>query len=981
MRNWTFPIFALILAMLAALAAAAANAQIRIHRTLTVDDGLAQTQVLDLYEDRDGFLWFGTNDGVSRYDGSELTSLQSPDIPPGPVHAVRQTPDGVFFFATDRGVVLQRDGRFELPPAESGLRDQAVIGLEAARDGSLYFILWNGLIVRGPDGRYRSIPLAGLPPKTNLSAVLATREGGLLLGTYRGLFVRAGERFEPVPEIGEEEVTSLHEARDGSVWIGTDHGLAVLRQGRPETVERLAGAPTGAVLDLDEGADGTLYAATGGQGLFVRRPSGAWETITTANGLTWNLVHAVHETRDGAVYLGTERGVNVWDRGLIESWTPENGLSDRIVWSIAEDPKGGMWVAAGRGIAHREIDGPWSTAGLAALASETVRCVLASRSGAIYAGSQTGGLAIFDHGTFHRLDRASGLPDNFVRALWEAPDGAVWAGTSHGIAVIRGGRVARVLGMEDGLPSPLVSALAPGPGGSLWIGTYGGLARLDGSPGGGVRVWKRRDGLPDDVIWSLRPGRDGELYVGTARGLSVLGADGRIRTTIGARGPGARLTNDTVYCVLQDAAGRVYASTNRGVNVIDFSNGFSAASARVRTIQRADGLGSNEGNLGSCLRDSRGRLWFGTVAGVSVYDPSRERASPEPPRVRISGVRLFDRDLPPAAVAGARFGSRDNYFQLSFVGIDLAAPQRVRYRYRLAGLDRRWLETDRRSVQYTNLDPGNYRFQVQAAEGWGPWSRPAELRFSILTPIWRRWWFVALAVLLAASLIALLPALRVRQLLAIERLRTALAADLHDHIGAGLTEIAILSEIAAHRTGGTGGTGGMGGAGAVPELGRIADTARQLVDRMNDIVWLVNPRRDSLHELFLRLKDSYSELFSHAGVLFRTSNLSLFEGVRLPMSYRENLYLIFKEALNNSLRHSGCQEIELAVALQGRRLEVVLRDDGRGFEPASPGAPESSAGGNGLVNMRSRAERIGGRLAVETSRGKGTAVRFAGVLP
>lgn len=165
-----------------------------------------------------------------------------------------------------------------------------------------------------------------------------------------------------------------------------------------------------------------------------------------------------------------------------------------------------------------------------------------------------------------------------------------------------------------------------------------------------------------------------------------------------------------------------------------------------------------------------------------------------------------------------------------------------------------------------------------------------------------------------------------------ERLRTAIAADLHDHIGAGLTEIAILSEIVAHRTG-----------GSAPELGKVADTARQLLDKMNEIVWLVNPRRDSLHDLFVRLKDSYSELFSHAGVLFRATDLALFERVRLPMSYRENLYLIFKEALNNSLRHSGCQEIELAVALQGKRFEVVLRDDGRGFDPGGNGRGTASA--------------------------------------
>jgi len=154
----------------------------------------------------------------------------------------------------------------------------------------------------------------------------------------------------------------------------------------------------------------------------------------------------------------------------------------------------------------------------------------------------------------------------------------------------------------------------------------------------------------------------------------------------------------------------------------------------------------------------------------------------------------------------------------------------------------------------------------------------------------------------------------------------------------------------------------------------MAEIARHLVDRMDDIVWLFNPRRDSLHELFLRLKDSYADLFAGSGILFKTTDLRLFEGVHLPMDYRENLYLIFKEALNNSLRHSGCSEIELHVTVAGRRLEVRLADDGRGF------APDDSQDGDGLANLRRRAEQIGGRLTVVSAPGTGTEVRFSGPL-
>jgi signal transduction histidine kinase/ligand-binding sensor domain-containing protein len=935
MPRW--PIALLVFAALVLLEACPVGAQVRIRRNLTVDDGLAQSQVLTLFEDRDGYLWAGTNDGVSRFDGSRFTTFQSSHgLPPGPVRAVRQSADGALFFATDRGVSIYRDGRFTPPPADSGLGQGQVASLALAADGTLYFVRPNEVAVRHPDGRYERLAVRGLPAKPWLMAALPARDGTLFLGGEAGAFaVHSGEAL-PLSNDAGDTVFAIHQARNGTIRFGTDQGLSVLRGGSLETVPDIPGP----VLHIAEGSGGTLYVSTH-SGVFLLRGSGL-DRITTANGLGWDQVHAVTETRDGAVYIATERGIGIYDRGLVESWTPETGLPDGVVWSIDEDARGETWLGTGKGMAHLR-DGRWESF----LPDQTVRAVVAGRDGRVYAGSQQTGLSILEGGRIRSLD---GLPDRFVRALWEAPDGAIWIGMNQGLAVLRGDRL-RTL---EGLPHPTITSFAGGPDGSVWIGTLGGLVLWRDRV---VRVWTERDGLADDVVWSILPGRDSSVYLGTAHGVSVL-RDGRFRT-IDARGPRARLTNDTVYCLLEDGAGRVYASTNRGVNILDLR----AEPTVAGVLERNDGLASIEGNVGACHRDARGRLWFGNVSGVSLYDPAREAGTRQAPRVRIAGVRLFDRELPPAGMTERRFGHRDNYFQFAFAGIDHAAPHRVRYRYRLAGLDRGWTETDRGSVQYTNLDPGRYRFQVQAASGSGPWSAAAEMPFTIRTPIWRRWWFVLLAALALGSAVALVLALRVRQLLALERLRTAIAADLHDHIGAGLTEIAILSEIVAHRTGGS------------PELGKVADTARQLLDKMNEIVWLVNPRRDSLHDLFVRLKDSYSELFSHAGVLFRASNLALFERVRLPMSYRENLYLIFKEALNNSLRHSGCQEIELSVALQGRRLEIVLRDDGRGFDPEGDGQ------GNGLGNMKSRAERIGGRLSIEAEQGGGTAIRFVGALP
>lgn len=953
-------------------------AETRIVRNYTVEDGLTQTYANILAEDHEGYLWVGTADGVSRFDGTEFSTFQSREgLPAGLVFAIhpirhpalRAALGGDLLVGTENGLAIWRDGGFTDPPVVTTLHE-AVRAIAETPDGHLLLARRGRIDVISTDGQVEQLPLRDASERP--AAMLATRDGTLLVGEGEWLFERRGRsvrRFGVGDGLGGE-VLALHEGRDGRVWVGTTGGLSVWRpaRGHGELV-REPGITFG-VQAIEEGSDGELYLGTPEAGLRILR-DGVLDSITTEHGLLWNGVFAIRETRGGAIYLGTGRGLSVYHRDILRSWTRADGLLD-LVWSIAHDDRG-TWLGTGRGLAllsGGEIrlfdrrDG---------LPHESVRTMLLDRAGRFWFGTE-GGVAILEkgrheipgRGRFRLFDRRHGLPGDVVRALWEAPDGAVWIATQEGVAIWRDGRIVRTLTRQDGLPGRVVTSITGAPDGSVWIGTWGGVVQVTGgaeSPR--LRAWLRSDGLSDEIVWSVRSGRDGAIWVGTAHGLNVL-RQGRFHAIDTRRG----LTNDTIYCMEEDGRGRLYVSTNRGINVLDIggagANGGGAGVATlVRVLRRQDGLGSDEGNIGACRRDAAGRLWFGNVAGVSVYDPARDLTDRPVPRVHISGLRLFGEDLP-LPRGPLEFESQENYFEISFVGIDLASPHSVRYRYRLAELDRGWIGTERREVQYTNLDPGDYRFEVRAASAGGAWSEPAVLGFTIETPLWQRWWFILLTLVAAAAMIGWLFTLRVRQLLAIERLRTAIAADLHDHIGAGLTEIAILSEIAAHRSN--------QGTGLPPELSRVADTARQLVDRMNDIVWLVNPRRDSLHELFLRLKDSYAELFSHAGVLFHTTNLRLFENVRLPMDYRQNLYLIFKEALHNSLRHSGCQEIELSVALHGRRLEVVLRDDGRGFDP------ERGSGGNGLDNMRTRAARIGGALRIDAAPDRGTSVRFEGPL-
>jgi signal transduction histidine kinase len=380
-------------------------------------------------------------------------------------------------------------------------------------------------------------------------------------------------------------------------------------------------------------------------------------------------------------------------------------------------------------------------------------------------------------------------------------------------------------------------------------------------------------------------------------------------------------------------------------------------------LRHGNGLASDECNQGRASQDSRGRIWFSNNRGASCYDPAHDRPNDVPPQVHISRVRLYEDDLPMEMFTGGHvFPHRDNYFKFDFIGTNPPAPAAVQYRYRLSRIDRDWVEAAQTFVQYTALPHGSYIFEVKARNGWGYWSEPAALRFSIAAPFWKTWWFIALLALSLGGTITLLVQNRIRHLLALEKLRTKIAADLHDDIGAGLTEISIMSEVVAHKL------SDEQRELVADELGAIGAASRRLVRGMSDIVWLVNPRRDSLHDLIARLGDTYHETLRAAGIALKIRNLDSLKRIRLSMERRQHVFLICKEAIHNALKYSGGSVINLAVDSGGGKIAIRLTDDGNGFDPSQVAA------GNGLANMKDRAARIGAHLEIDAEPGRGTTV-------
>lgn len=907
------------------------EAQEQIDRGFRIADGLSNPQIFSISEDRDGFLWIGTWDGVNRFDGVHFTRFLDEDgVPLGRILALHQAANGPLYIGGEGGAAFFDGERFlPLSPA-SGLTGAVIEAIAELPDGTVFFGGEMGLVARRPGGKWNT-----LLSKTIVRSLLAAKDGTLYVGTAEGgvLVLREGRisSLKSAGDLGLGTVWALHEGRDGSLYIGAGKGLAVLRNGSLEIPPSTRGRRIESIA-TDDG--GILYLGTFDSGVLrLREPNLApLAPLAPENGVSDERVHAVYAVNKGPVYFGTDDGLDRWSGGVLQTWTRAHGLPDKTIWSIVEDARGDFYAASGGGVAVLEGN-RWRSLGRRDGFPEGITLYLhAGASGRLYTGDDQGHVWISERG---RLLRTVSLPErDWVLAILEAPDGLVYAGTDGGFAMIQGEEVRFVP-----LPGRRVFSFVLAADGALYLGTSHGLmAFRDGQV---FRRWTRKDGLGDDWIWTLKAAADGSILAGTRRGLSVL-KNGRIETYDTSNG----LANNFVVCILEGEGGRLYLSTNRGVNVLD-----PKAPARPRILPFS-GFGEGTGNPEACLKDSRGRLWFGIQPVLAVYDPALDRPR-HPPRALLTA--MAGREKP--------FAYDRNDLTFSFTGIDLAA-HFMKFRYRLSGLDSGWIETDQRSARYPNLLPGSYRFELQAGSESGLWSPSAGLDFTILPPPWWRRPALVLSLAAAAFVLAggLYAAARVRQILALDRLRSSIAADLHDQVGAGLTDIAILSEVAARK------------AGQLPELTRAAATARELVEDLGDIVWLVNPRRDTLYELFVRLKDSYAELFAQAGAELEVGDLSPFESARLPMAFRQDLHLLFKEALHNALRHSGCRRAELTVTLHGSRLEIVLRDDGAGFDPEG-----QNGRGDGLASMHRRAERLGGRLTIDSSP-EGTVVSFAGSL-
>ncbi len=741
-----------------------------IHETWSVDEGLPQSSIQGMAQTGDGYLWFATHEGVARFDGHQFTVFNEGNAP--------------------------------------ALTGTGISALRAAHDGSLFLGLRDGGLVQYSHGVFRTInPVGGLP-RGVVSALAEDETGAIWIGTFGGGVARIADNrstfFTTANGLPHNLVNAIRPTRSGEVWVGTVAGLVVLRDGAVKQHPLGDSVDDAYISCILEDSQGRLWVSTYGDGLYLRE-GGRLRHFMPRHGLASDTLQRVFEDRSGSIWIGTFEGLQRMHGTVFETFNSDKGLSNNFVRDLLEDREGNFWIGTDRGI-DRLRDGAILTLGARrGIAEEFTRAVLEDRAGNVWVGTAGGLYRLGNPGVRH-FGRRDGLGNIAVLSLAEGRDGSLWIGTNAGGPYrLRGGRIDRI-GGKLGLGVASVRAIAEARDGSVWLGTNTGLYqwRHDSV----VRQLRVADGLPSDQVTSVHEDQAGVLWVATRDGIVLILKDGSLQrhpqlgNTQRTLSVGENAENEIIvslgsgfavvaggktmffqaaqgvpgrsyFNVIDDRQGNLWLCSNQGLVRLRKAELHEVASGSRKMVEpilygRSDGMATAQCNGTSepaAWRTRDGRLLFATARGLAVVQSIKNRLpNLQPPPVHITAVKVDAEQMPLGNTVEMMPGK--HRIEFNYVGLNYADPDKVRYRYRLHGFDQGWVDVgSERSAVYTNLQPGNYRFQVIAGNGDGVWNEDgATIAVAYRPHFWQQVYFQFLLALLVLVLALSAYLARVRQL-------------------------------------------------------------------------------------------------------------------------------------------------------------------------------------------------------------------------
>ena len=965
----------------------------------TIRDGLPSTWTQALYQDPQGLLWIGTDDGIASFDGQQFTSYGTREgLSIGFVICFKESqihPGRLYIGTHGRGIDILEDGQFRnVKISPGGYQPNVVMGIEEDVNG----VLW----CRTADGIYKvkgdSVELLAREDHNQSGRTLfqtADRRMWLAFTNRIDIYEPGTSSVKTVPiDTAYGQIISNISNLEEVIWLGTTKGY--LLELRNDAIVNAFKVSEHWLRDGVYDNAGYFWFATWKGILKIERdglPNGEIAELGLNNGLTdIDLVATLIDREGNLWFAGRRKGLTKLSKRNIYNFSRQQTRLPGM--AAASELNQHLFVSSADGLYEiwQNRDGSWQQHfhRLSFIKEGNLFGVFVDGNGLLWlvAGSE----GLFGYEVVNRDDQPSRLRlkhalkqelklenTRFLKAymdhkyhLWlsiRRRTTSVYKSTGEVVQVdLNKARVIRHYTESDGLPASRITALTRDYKNRMWFcGFRGGIAVFapDGDQFTLEKTIDENDSLTGTDFVTIYPRRNGEMWIATRfNGLSVY-KNGEIRSLTREDG----LYTNTVSAMAEDPSGRMWLATPGGVLSSDRANSFRLNSHKYLENSHFDFIGFVSGK----------QVFYGTSWNeFVVYEYGKDLLEPVPVPANISGLRVNGAATSLSAQKDIRFSYGENLYEIDFIGVSHSYAEPLRYEHRLVSSNGvEWLgETRLRTVQYTSLQPGDYSFDVWAIKPDGARSEASShLQFTVLPPWWQRWWFVGSLILVIGGILYGLHRMHLRQVLAVERIRSRIATDLHDEIGAGLTHIGLLSEVSIRKAAMQ--TVAEGGVVADREhnngelqqaMSRVGDVARELSQAMSDVVWSINPKHDSVAALYRRLRSFASEICEAKEIQLNIDIADQITSMKLHPEVRRNLLLIAKEALHNMAKYSASRSVNVHMGLQENDLLLVIEDQGRGFDVNVGGD------GNGLFNMSNRAEKLGGTCTVHSTPGNGTRV-------
>ena len=947
-----------------------------------VKDGLPGSSVISVIQTHDGYLWFATLYGLVRFDGVKFTTFDegnTPGLGSSRIVYLFEDSRGNLWVGTESAGVFVFDRTGPVRKALTNGNVPAVHPVAACEDSS--GVVWL-LMKDGRVFRYENLRLEFV---TGCKAMIAETNGQIWLGTDRGLFSilkspSGVQAFEGVPV--NQKLNFLVASRKGGFWLIADGHIQKWKDRQRVSDWETVPWRDVPVTTACEDEEGNLIVGTYGDGVYWFDAQG--KATHLLRELSFNYIHSVVMDREGSLWVGTDGGG--LDRVKRRAFAVLPESKDSVVQSVASDRHGGLWIAYNgnridywsNGVSKQfPVVGGMNSGGVVA------KSVFVDKDERVFAGIFSAlGQRLFEFkgGAFTPANVGVALD---ISSIHQDRSGRLWIGTQGGLMLLDG-QNPKLFSVQDGLPAADVRAITDDGEGNVWVGTGGGLARVRE---GKITAFHKKDGLPSEDISSLLADADGVLWIGTrGSGLTRFAKD---RWTHYTTGEG--LAGNSIGYLLEDGEGNLWLGSNSGLmrvaksSLNDFAKG-AARSIDCRVYVEGDGLPTRECTEGSqpaaCMTEN-GTLWFPTTRGLVFANRAGLKRNVTEPPVAIESVLVEGRpqntDVQGGLPAQVVVPPGKGHIEIHYASLNLGAADRSRYKYRLnEQQESAWTddESGNRVASFPKLPPDTYHFQVTACNEDGVWSsHPATLTIVVQPSFWQKGWFRAAV---TAGLLAAIAGLvyyfstqklqrqvaLLRQQEALEHERARIARDLHDQLGANLTQVALLAEMAESDKNIP--------AEVEDHAKQISQTARETTKSLDEIVWAINPFNDTLEGLVNYSGTYAEEYFALAGLRYRVDIPGRLPEVALPPDVRHNVFLAFKESVNNVVKHAQATEARIRLRVDEASFALEIEDNGRGLAGA-----EQKSGRNGLRNMRKRMEDVGGNFSIGPAAGQGTVVRLS----